>query len=139
MKKFLFALICAVAIGLAGCTSAPTGTNPADMKLPTHIQKIEDDTNKILKDRDKPGIEIIDYRDDGLILWMWTDNLGTPDTTCDFVLVLGIHSKGNGDRVTYTPLFVITKENSWEPCQEGYTLYYKNEQEKKEERLNNSA
>jgi len=131
MKKLILSLACAIM--LFGCNTAPVAINPADTKLPAHVQKIEDDTNVILK---KTGgrIEIVDYRDDGRILWMWTDNLATPDSKCDFVLVLGIKEKGNGDRRTYVPLFVLTDENSNDPCQEGYDLYYQNEQDKENER-----
>lgn len=132
MKKLFITLICALAIiGLAGCTTAPID-NPADFKLPAHVQKIEDDTNDILKKRGHKGVEIIDYRDNGRVLWMWTDNIETPKTSCDFVIVLGIHER-SGEERTYIPLFVITDQNSPDPCREGYDLYRQNEKEKLED------
>ena len=131
MKKFLICLF-AAAVLMFGVSSgnADNFANPADMKLPAHLQRMEEIVNN---ERGGPHLSFVDYRDTDSTVWVWVDNTGQPGT-CNFVVVLGVINKTTDE---YVALLGFNEMNSPDPCGSGYQAFdeYKLELKAARERM----
>lgn len=80
-----------------------------------------------------PNVDIVDFREDSLTLWLWVDNHDEPGN-CDYVVVLG--KTGNIDSGTgfeeHRVIGVWSKENVANPCFYAHEQYEEYVQIKKD-------
>lgn len=119
MKKFFTALMVAVFI-MASCSMSDK--KPEAPRLPAHVQYIEDESNRGMKEQGiDSSIKIIRYEDDGHTLWLWTDHSEGPDD-CDYVLVLGIVDR---DTANYKVLTIFSNKQIPNACEYASAQYKK--------------
>jgi len=113
-KKILITLCLLAFLGCATMPTTPTIKEVVKEEVPAWITHLST----------RPGISIVDYRDDGVTLWLWIDNFKMPDQ-CDYVVVLGYTGGTNAQTglPTVRVLTVYNKQMSPTPCEVSYYKY----------------
>jgi hypothetical protein len=68
------------------------------------------------------GVQIVDWREDGVLAWVWCDNYDMPGD-CDYVAILEIVSL---ERHEYSDMFILGKQNmpsGFDVCRGAYEIY----------------
>ena len=88
------------------------GTGIRERPMPQWVQHIQDNVD----------VNVIDWREDGLLAWVWIDNPDMPEG-CDYVAILEIV---NLDKDEYSSMYIINKDNmpaGSDVCNDAYVIY----------------
>ena len=108
--------VCILAITVFGCATVeyPFFSNVIqDRPMPRWVQHMQDNIT---------DVQIVDWREDGLLAWVWCDNKDMPGD-CDYVAILEIVDL---DKNEYSSMYIINKENmpaGSDVCNDAYVIY----------------
>ena len=103
-------IVCFLAIAFLGCAVNDTIPN---REMPRWVQHIQDNI---------VDVRIVDWREDGLLAWVWCDNFDMPGD-CDYVAILEIVDL---DKDEYSGMYIINKDNmpaGSDVCAGAYEIY----------------
>jgi hypothetical protein len=109
IQKLLVCLL-AAAIIFMGCATGGNQTRdiPEQVEKPAYITRIEN----IAIEHFGVEIEIVEWRDNDITLWLFIDNKTMPGS-CDYVVVYGIEDRSKDE---YEFLIQFTEKDSADPC-----------------------
>ena len=110
MSRIIRLVLVFLAIMFLGC--AVNNNVIKDRVMPNWVQEIQDNVD----------IRIVDWREDGLLAWLWCDNFDMPGN-CDYVAILEIVNLDNGE---YSGMYIINGDNmppGSDVCSDAYEIY----------------